>query len=72
MEKPLILQIKDIEEDMMKKINESGLPAFILRPILEKIYNQLIQIEKNEVATAIRQFNESLIEKESVSVEQKK
>ena len=69
MDKPVILKIKDTEESLINAINKSELPAFLLRPIVEKIFNQLVQNEKNEVTTAMMQFNEG---KESVSDETKK
>jgi hypothetical protein len=69
MDKPVILKIKDTEESLINAINKSELPAFLLRPIVEKIFNQLVQTEKNEVTTAMMQFNKG---KESVSDETKK
>ena len=51
MDKPIILKIKDTEESIINTINKSELPAFLLRPIVEKIFNQLVQNEKNEVIT---------------------
>lgn len=38
MEKPITLKIKETKQNLVKALNESGLPLFILEPILKDIY----------------------------------
>lgn len=52
-EKPLILRVKDTENRIVAIINNSNIPAFILKSSIEKIYNQLVQLEQQEYAIAI-------------------
>ena len=51
-EKPLILRVKDTENRIVAIINNSNIPAFILKSSIEKIYNQLVQLEQQEYAIA--------------------
>ena len=52
-DKPLILRVKDTENRIVAIINNSNIPAFILKSSIEKIYNQLVQLEQQEYAIAI-------------------
>ena len=38
MEKPITLKIKETKQNLVKVLNESELPLFILEPILKDIY----------------------------------
>jgi hypothetical protein len=38
MEKPITLKIKETKQNLVKALNESELPLFILEPILKDIY----------------------------------
>lgn len=49
MEKPLAIRIQETENELVKIINNSGLHSYILKNILEKIFNQLNEIEINEI-----------------------
>ena len=62
--KPIILAIKETEEEIEKIINNAGLPAFFLRYILEKIEKDLVVIEQKEIDIASQKYNEEL-EKEA-------
>ena len=59
MQKPLTLIVREKEENLIKEINDSRLSPFIWKNILEKIYNQLTQLENQE----IENYNNSLKEK---------
>jgi len=65
-DKPLILRVKDTENRIVAIINNSNIPAFILKSSIEKIYNQLVQLEQQEYAIAIEN------EKKEVSENAKK
>lgn len=65
-EKPTILKIKEAEEEIIKIINNSKLPAFILKPIIEKILRQIEILEEQELINETNNYNEALNnEKES-------
>lgn len=65
-EKPTILKIKEVEEEIVKIINNSKLPAFILKPIIEKILRQIEILEEQELINETNNYNEALNnEKES-------
>lgn len=58
--KPIILQIKETESEIIKLINKSGLPAFFLRYILDRIEKDLVLLENTELATAAQKYSEEL------------
>ena len=49
MEKPLTLTVKEIENQLVKVINESSLPPFILLNIIEGIQRQLLELDAQQV-----------------------
>lgn len=52
-DRPLVLKVKEAENRIIATINNSQLPAFIMKPIIEKVYNQLINLEQEEYALAL-------------------
>ena len=48
----LILKNQEFKENIVKVINESQLPAFIIKPIIKEIYEQVITLEQNQYAEA--------------------
>lgn len=60
-EKPIIIVLNETEAKVVKVLNESSLPAFILKPMLERILNQTQEIEKKEIEEATRIYNEQLM-----------
>ncbi len=60
-EKPIIIVLNETEAKVVKALNESSLPAFILKPMLERILNQTQEIEKKEIEEATRIYNEQLM-----------
>lgn len=64
-EKPIILKLKEFEEETIKLINSSEIPAFILKPTFEKILSQLQMIEQEELESETKKYNEQLQKKES-------
>lgn len=64
-EKPIILKLKELEEEIIKLINSSEIPAFILKPMFEKLLNQLQIIEQEELESETKKYNEQLQKKES-------
>ena len=54
MEKPFTQIVQDTEEKIIKILNESKITAFVLKNILQNLFNQLSEIEKNEVEAYLR------------------
>lgn len=48
----LILKNEEFKEKIVQDINESQLPAFILKPIIKDIYEQIITLEKKQCMEA--------------------
>ena len=48
-EKPFTLKCKETEENIVQSINNSGLPAYVLKTILQSIYNQIDKIDNEEI-----------------------
>ena len=61
-EKPTILKLKEFEEKVIELINNSNIPAFILKNPIEKILNQLQIIEQQELEKEIELYNQQLKE----------
>lgn len=55
--KPLIIKVKETEDEIVKIINSSGIPAFIIKPSIEKILTQLNQLEQKEFLDAKRDYS---------------
>lgn len=62
--KPIVLIIKETEASVIEILNNSGLPNFILRPLLEKLYNQSIHLENQEYESAKSQYEKDFEKKE--------
>lgn len=62
MEKPLVLKLRETEEQIVKIINESKVPNFVLKNSIEKIYNQIITLEQKEYEIAKQDYEKSLKE----------
>lgn len=48
----IILMKKEFEEKLVKLINESNLPAFILKPIIKDLFEQLNVVEQQQLEQA--------------------
>ena len=64
--KPTILKLKETEEKLIQVINNSELPSFILKPIIEKILKQIELLEEQEFINETNNYNE-LLKKERES-----
>ena len=51
-DKPILLKLRELEEEIIKLINSSEIPAFILKPSIEKVYRQLELIEIQDFSKA--------------------
>lgn len=67
MDKPLVLQKKIFENNLIDLINSSGLPAFIVETILRNITSQARLASEEEFQIALEQYNKSKTKEESVN-----
>lgn len=61
MEKSLILRNEEFKEELVKLINKSELPAFILKTNIENVYKQLSEIEMQQLELARSEYEEAQI-----------
>lgn len=67
MEKPFTIKVQETEQEIIKIINNSNLPAYVLKTIFQNLYNQLEEIDNKEM----QKYAESLKEKKEQSREKK-
>lgn len=60
MEKPINLKAAELENEIIKSLNDSKLPAFILKPIVERVYNQVNQLEQAQLENSRVEYEKSL------------
>ncbi|MCI8670959.1 MAG: hypothetical protein HFI36_02840 [Bacilli bacterium] len=62
MNKPLQMRLLEFDESLIKLINESEIPAFILKISIEKILKQLEIIERKQLEISIKEYEKYLKE----------
>ena len=67
MEKPIEIILKELEEKIIKNINDADLQPFLVRPIIEKIYNQVVVLEQQSFLNKQEKYNKSIEKGEDVS-----
>ena len=60
MNKPADLIVEETREKLTNTINESGLPPFLLEPILKDIYNQVFFLKKKELEKSKKEYEANL------------
>ena len=60
MNKPVNLIVEETKVNITKIINESGLPPFLLEPILKDLYNQVNILKQQELEQSKKQYKDSL------------
>lgn len=60
MNKPADLIVEETRENLSKVINESGLPPFLIEPIIRDIYNQISFLKQKELENSKKEYEESL------------
>lgn len=53
----IILKERELKEKLVQTINSSKLPAFILKPMLKELYEQLNMLEQQQYEQAKRYKN---------------
>ena len=59
MDKPISVAIRDMKGQIVAAINESQLPPCVIEPILNVIYQQIVQAAQNELKAAENQLAET-------------
>lgn len=62
MEKPISLKLRDFKNDAVNLINNSGLPLFIIEPILKDVYSAVQVKVEQEYLRDKTQYEKSLNE----------
>lgn len=52
MDKPISIIIRDMQESIIKAINDSGLPPSVIEPIIGGIYQQVLTAKTAELKQA--------------------
>ena len=60
MNKPANLIMEETKENIAKVVNESGLPPFLLEPILKDLYNQVSILKQQELEKSRQEYENSL------------
>ena len=61
-EKPTIMKAKELETSIIDLINTTNIPIFVVRPIIEKIFNQLVSLEQDELTRETNEYNKQVEE----------
>lgn len=60
MNKPANLIVEETKENIVKIINGSGLPPFLMEPILKDLYNQISILKQQELEKSRQEYQDSL------------
>ncbi len=60
----LIIKEREFKEDIVKIINNSNLPAFIIKPILKELLGQVELLEQEQYNKAVEKKNKENVKKE--------
>lgn len=63
-QKPLIIAYKECRDNIIKSINESGLPSFLLESILNQLLAEVHENARIEYESADKIYRNNLYEKE--------
>lgn len=64
-QKPISIMINDFKQDLMNYISNAGLPPAIIEPIVKDIYQQIVEISKQELERDMIEYQKSQQEAES-------
>ena len=69
MEKPISLKIKDFKNDTVNLVNTSGLPLFVIEPILREVLAAVQTKANQEYLQDKAQYENSLVEQSAENIE---
>ena len=58
MNKPFSLKVEDTQKQIISFINEAELPAYCIKDILQKIYTEIENLDKQEIERYIKEEKE--------------
>ena len=64
-QKPISIMINDFKQDLMNYISNAGLPPAVIEPIVKDIYQQIVEISKQELERDMVEYQKSQQEAES-------
>lgn len=64
MNKPITMQIKELKTKIIKDINESNLPAFIIETTFRDLYNEIRLLALEQEKREEQEYEQFLIEKD--------
>lgn len=64
-QKPISIVINDFKQDLMNYISNAGLPPAIIEPIVKDIYQQIVEISKQELERDMVEYQKNQQETES-------
>lgn len=62
MDKPITIVVEETEKKIVDLINTSGLPAFVIEPILRKLSNEAMIAKKKQYDIDMEKYQKSLAE----------
>ena len=63
-QKPTVVLIEEIRKKIGDVINESGLPAFLVSPVMRDLYEEVRNASRMEYETQKRQYEEMLAQQD--------
>lgn len=60
MNKPITIVYEELKQDLANLINKSGLPAFVIEPMLQNYLNEIKTIAQKQYLADKEQYNEFL------------
>lgn len=65
MNKPLNLRVEEAKEEIVQTINSTGLPFFLVEPIVKDIYNEIVILKQNELQRSRSEYDKGLKEEKN-------
>lgn len=65
MEKPISLIIDETRRSLISICNNSGLPTFILEPMVKDIYQEIKLLANEQLKQDTEEYNNSLVEEQN-------
>lgn len=65
MNKPLNLRVEEAKEEIVQTINSTGLPPFLVEPIVKDIYNEIVILKQNELQRSRLEYDKGLKEEKN-------
>lgn len=60
MEKPIVLAMEELKQNIMKAVQDSQLPIYIVEPIMKEMYQQCNMANEEFKVKQIAEYNQEL------------